>query len=141
MPLHRYSSSNFLHFTPLFIPEGNSAIDAWRRGGMFTVNPFQVKSMSERRHNFPLSTWSNVPPRMYIWGVGGSKRYLGVVHKRFKLKVIMKWLTDNTRGLITTKQTKLRPVASATLHPITPNKTNKAQASRFCSNTPGLGQT
>ena len=40
---------------------------------------------------------------------------------------------DNTRGLITTKQTKPRPVASATPHPITP--TNKAQASRFCRTT------
>ena len=29
-------------------------------------------------------------------------------------------LADNTRNLITTKQTKLRPVASAAPHPITP---------------------
>ena len=39
-------------------------------------------------------------------------------------------MADNTQGLITTKQTKHRPVASAAKHPITPNK---AQASRFCS--------
>ena len=39
-------------------------------------------------------------------------------------------MADNTRGLITTKQTKPRPVAFAAPHPITP--TNKAQASHFC---------
>ena len=63
------------------------------------------------------------------WGGGGVKLENLWNKKRPKQTL----LADNTWGLITKKQTKPRPVASAAPHPITP--TNKAQASRFCSTT------
>ena len=48
-------------------------------------------------------------------GGGESK-----IDKFMKKKPKSTLLADNTQGLITTKQTKPRPVASATPHPITP---------------------
>ena len=49
------------------------------------------------------------------WGGGGK------IGKFFEIKQPKSTLlADNTQGLITTKQTKPRPVASAASHPITP---------------------
>ena len=51
---------------------------------------------------------------LYLYG-GGGKIWKFVKQKKTKSTL----LASNTQGLMTTKQTKPRPVASAALHPIT----------------------
>ena len=74
----------------------------------------------EKRLNFSIN-----PRKLSIFKRSVSNRSEALVTNQwrgehYKKKPNSTLLADNTRGLITTKQTKSRPVASAASHPITP---------------------
>ena len=84
---------------------------------MFRIEPLTVPTKGGERKYKWKTLLAGLMIDVCVWGGGGGK-----IEKFKKKKKSPKstLLADNTRGLVTTKQAKPRPVASAAPHPITP---------------------